>query len=108
MCRVRIYAKVSGTLSFFQAGKPIVTYGGFLNSMEFSTVPSSAEVNDVITAVLDGTDCIYLDVTMRSAHAVHCIQYASSLCRQGEAAVWEQQLFSELNYKVREHGLRGV
>lgn len=76
--------------------------------MEFSTVPSSAEVNDVITAVLDGTDCIYLDVTMRSAHAVHCIQYASSLCRQGEAAVWEQQLFSELNYKVRERGPRGT
>jgi len=84
-----------------QAGKPTITYGEYLNSMEVSTVPTSAEVNDLINTVMDGTDCIYLDVTMRSANKLHCIQYAASLCRQGEAAIWEQQLFTELNKKVQ-------
>ncbi|XP_022172345.1 pyruvate kinase-like [Myzus persicae] len=83
------------------AGKPTITYGEYLNSMEVSTVPTSAEVNDLINTVMDGTDCIYLDVTMRSANKLHCIQYASSLCRQGEAAIWEQQLFTELNKKSK-------
>lgn len=68
--------------------------------MEVSTVPTNAEVNDLINTVMDGTDCIYLDVTMRSENKSHCIQYASSLCRQGEATIWEQQLFTELNKKV--------
>ncbi|XP_060866433.1 pyruvate kinase-like [Metopolophium dirhodum] len=83
------------------AGKPTITYGEYLNSMEVSTVPTNAEVNDLINTVMDGTDCIYLDVTMRSANKLHCIQYAASLCRQGEAAIWEQQLFTELNKKSK-------
>jgi pyruvate kinase len=81
-------------------GKPSVTYGGFLNSMERNAMPASSDVNDVVNAVLDGTDCIYLSVTKRSEHQVHCVEFASSLCRQGEAAIWKQQLFSELNNKV--------
>ncbi|CAH1731973.1 hypothetical protein AGLY_015454 [Aphis glycines] len=83
------------------AGKPTITYGEYLNSMEVSTVPTNAEVNDLINTVMDGTDCIYLDVTMRSENKSHCIQYASSLCRQGEATIWEQQLFTELNKKSK-------
>ncbi|KAL5240901.1 hypothetical protein ACI65C_008311 [Semiaphis heraclei] len=83
------------------AGIPTITYGEYLNSMEVSTVPTSAEVNDLINTVMDGTDCIYLDVTMRSTNKLHCIQYASSLCRQGEAAIWEQQLFTDLNKKCK-------
>ncbi|KAL4142261.1 hypothetical protein QTP88_004755 [Uroleucon formosanum] len=83
------------------AGKPTITYGEYLNSMEVNTVPTTAEVNDLINTVMDGTDCIYLDVTMRSANKLHCIQYAASLCRQGEAAIWEQQLFTELNKKSK-------
>ncbi|KAE9541213.1 hypothetical protein AGLY_004458 [Aphis glycines] len=83
------------------AGKPTITYGEYLNSMEVSTVPTTAEVNDLINTVMDGTDCIYLDVTMRSSNKLHCIQYASSLCRQGEATIWEQQLFTELNKKSK-------
>lgn len=79
-----------------------MTYGRFLSTMEYSMVPSSAEINDIITTIMDGTDCIYLDVTARSPYKVHCIQYASSICRQGEAAIWEKQLFTELNRKVRE------
>lgn len=63
-------------------------------------VPTNAEINDIVNTVLDGTDCIYLDVTTRSAHKVHCIEYVSSICRQGEAAIWEQQLFTELSSKV--------
>ncbi|XP_026820471.1 pyruvate kinase-like [Rhopalosiphum maidis] len=82
-------------------GKPTITYGEYLNSMEIGTIPSSAEVNDLINTVMDGTDCIYLDVTMRSANKLHCIQYASSLCRQGEATIWENQLFNELNKKSK-------
>lgn len=73
--------------------------------MEVNTVPTTAEVNDLINTVMDGTDCIYLDVTMRSANKLHCIQYAASLCRQGEAAIWEQQLFTELNKKVHQQML---
>ncbi|XP_026806465.1 pyruvate kinase-like [Rhopalosiphum maidis] len=83
------------------AGKPTITYGEYLNSMEVSTIPTSAEVNDLINTVMDGTDCIYLDVTSRSANKAHCVQYASSLCRQGEATIWEQQLFNELNKKSK-------
>ncbi|XP_060844178.1 pyruvate kinase-like [Rhopalosiphum padi] len=82
-------------------GKPTITYGEYLNSMEIGTIPSSAEVNDLINTVMDGTDCIYLDITMRSANKLHCIQYASSLCRQGEATIWENQLFNELNKKSK-------
>ncbi|XP_025198002.1 pyruvate kinase-like [Melanaphis sacchari] len=83
------------------AGKPTITYGQYLSSMEVGTIPTNAEVNDLISTVMDGTDCIYLDVTMRSANKSHCIHYASSLCRQGEATVWEQQLFTELNKKSK-------
>ncbi|XP_026820468.1 pyruvate kinase-like [Rhopalosiphum maidis] len=83
------------------AGKPTITCGEYLNSMEISSVPTNAEVNDLINTVMDGTDCIYLDVTMRSENKLHCIQYASSLCRQGEATIWEQQLFTELNKKSK-------
>ncbi|VVC45084.1 Pyruvate kinase,Pyruvate kinase-like, insert domain,Pyruvate/Phosphoenolpyruvate kinase-like [Cinara cedri] len=82
-------------------GKPIVTHGKFLNSMEFNTVPSSSEINDIITTVLDGTDCIYLEVTTRATHKAHCIEYASTVCRQGEAAIWEHQVFSDLNNKAK-------
>ncbi|CAI6347792.1 unnamed protein product [Macrosiphum euphorbiae] len=83
------------------AGKPTITFGEYLSSMEVSTVPTNAEVNDLINTVMDGTDCIYLDVTMRSENKLHCIQYAATLCRQGEAAIWEQQLFTELNKKSK-------
>ncbi|XP_060835514.1 pyruvate kinase-like [Rhopalosiphum padi] len=82
-------------------GKPTITFGEYLNSMEVNTIPTSAEVNDLINTVMDGTDCIYLDVTKRSANKSHCVQYASSLCRQGEATIWEQQLFTELNKKSK-------
>lgn len=67
--------------------------------MEYNTVPTSAEVNDVISTVLDGTDCVFLDVTERSAHKAHCVQYALDLCRQAELAVWDKH--TELSVKVR-------
>lgn len=77
-----------------------MTYGRFFESLEFNAIPTKAEVNDVITSVMDGSDCIYLDVTMQSKHKVHCVEYALLVCRQGESAIWEQQLFTELKNKV--------
>lgn len=83
-----------------QAGKPIVTYGEFLSSMDYNTAPSSAEVNDVIAAVLNGTDCVYLDVTTRSMHKQHCVQYASFVCRQGEAILQDQRSYVGVHDEV--------
>lgn len=68
--------------------------------MHFCSIPISVEVNDIINAVLDGTDGIYLDVANMDGNMVHCVQYAMALCQNGEATIWEQKLFSELNYKV--------
>ncbi|XP_050527313.1 pyruvate kinase-like isoform X2 [Daktulosphaira vitifoliae] len=82
-------------------GKAAVTHGAFLSSMEFTTIPSNAEVNNVINTVLDGTDAIYLDVTLRTNYQVFCLHYLSFICRQGESAIWEQHLFNELNHKSK-------
>ncbi|XP_050440040.1 pyruvate kinase-like [Adelges cooleyi] len=82
-------------------GKPTITHGSFLSSMENMSIPSSSEVNDVINTVLDVTDAIYLDVTVRSSFQVHCIEYLSHVCRRAESAIWEQQLFNELNHKSK-------
>lgn len=86
--------------TFSQVGKPTITCAGFFNSMEYNMVPLSSEVSDIITAVLDGTDCVYLDVTERSAHKVHCVHFASSICRQAELALNDKKSFSELTNKV--------
>ncbi len=70
------------------AGKPVIVATQMLVSMVSSPVPSRAEVSDVSTAVLDGTDAVMLsDETTVGKYPVESVQMLDKIVRSTEASL---------------------
>lgn len=66
-------------------GKPVITATQMLDSMRIATVPTRAEVADIATAILDGTDAIMLsDETTIGNHPDRAIEVMAQVAHEIE------------------------
>ena len=68
------------------ASKPVIVATQMMESMIESSTPTRAEVNDVATAVLDGTDAVMLSAeTSVGKYPIHAVQAMCSIIKKMEA-----------------------
>jgi pyruvate kinase len=71
-----------------RAGKPVIVATQMLVSMVNSPVPSRAEVTDVATAILDGTDAVMLsDETTVGKYPVESVEMLDKIARATERSL---------------------
>lgn len=82
-----------------KAGVPVVvTSHQIFESMADNPVPTKPEISDIVGIVMDGSDCIILSQKIVSGPFIlDALRSISNVCREGEAAVYERQLFSDLS-----------
>jgi pyruvate kinase len=72
-----------------EAGKPVIVATQMLLSMVNFPVPSRAEVTDVSTAILDGTDAVMLsDETTVGKYPVEAVGMLDKIARSTEKSLW--------------------
>jgi pyruvate kinase len=72
-----------------EAGKPVIVATQMLVSMVDFPVPSRAEVTDVSTAILDGTDAVMLsDETTIGKYPVEAVRMLDRIARSTEGSVY--------------------
>lgn len=77
------------------AGKPFITSSHMLESMANSPKPSRADISDVSSAVLDGTDYVILSQRATNGKfALQALDQMSSCCLQAE----KMMSFKSLHY----------
>jgi len=77
-------------------GIPVIVATQMLQSMVTSIRPTRAEVSDIATAVMSGTDALMLsEETTIGEHPVACVEYLGKIAREAE------QSFAFEEYKLR-------
>ncbi|MBX7138949.1 MAG: pyruvate kinase [Oligoflexia bacterium] len=80
-------------------GIPVIVATQMLHSMVKSLRPTRAEVSDIATAVMSGTDALMLsEETAIGEHPVECVQYLGKVAREAEKSF----VFDEYKLRLRD------
>jgi pyruvate kinase len=80
-----------------------------LESMTAQANPTRAEVSDVSTAVLTGSDCVMLSAeTASGAYPVEAVETMDRIARRAEAHLWEESAFQPPGAGGEERAVPGM
>lgn len=78
--------------------KPVITATQMLESMNFNSIPTRAEVSDVANAVLDGTDAVMLSAeTASGMYPVEAVAAMAEICMAAERQQYEKPILPSLD-----------